>query len=116
MPTCSIETGVHHCDAITEAHRLLLIVGDQDRGDADVGQQTAHLVAQLHSQGGVEAGERLVEQHDAGLRREGAGQRHALLLAARQRAGHAVVLVLEADEAERLARPARSRAGPRAMP
>ena len=46
----------------------------------DAGQLLAQLLAQLV----VEVGERLVEQHEIGALHQGAGDRRALLLAARQ--------------------------------
>ena len=45
--------------------------------------QAADLEAHLLAQIGVEVRERLVEQQHRGLDDDGAGQRHALLLAAR---------------------------------
>ena len=74
--------GAHHGDAIADAHRLLRIVRDDDRGGARLAQQRQrlllHRLAQLH----VEAGERLVHEHHRRARDDGARQRHALLLAA----------------------------------
>ena len=72
----------HHHDAVGHGHRLGLVMGDVDGGDADAPLQVAdedpHLLAQL----GVEIGERLVEQQDLRLDHQRAGQRDALLLAA----------------------------------
>ena len=50
----------------------------------------ADLLAQRHADLGVERRERLVEQQHLRLRRERAGQRHALLLAAGELVGIAV--------------------------
>ena len=57
---------------------------DVDRRDLELVVQAADLEAHLLAQVGVEVGQRLVEQQHLGLDDDGAGQRHALLLAARQ--------------------------------
>ena len=75
---------VHHHDAVGQRHRLGLVVGHQDGrgadGALDLAQLDLHLLAQL----GVEIAERLVEQQDLRADDQRAGQRHALLLAARE--------------------------------
>jgi hypothetical protein len=81
---------VHHRDAVGQAHRLFLVVGDQDRGDAELPLQPLDLDLHVEPQVLVERPEGLVEQQDARLHRERAGERDALLLAARELAGHAV--------------------------
>ena len=53
---------VHHRDAVGGDHRLGLVVGDVDRGDAELVVQAPDLEAHLLAQIGVEVGERLVEQ------------------------------------------------------
>ena len=72
----------------------------------DLAQLDLHLLAQL----GVEIGERLVEQQDARLDDQRAGQRDALLLAARHAPRKAVGEGGEADQrqASRLTRASRS--------
>ncbi len=62
-----------------------------------------HSLARLDAQRGIEAGERLVEQHDPGMWSERAGERNAPLLAAGElmRRARGVALV-ESDELERL--------------
>ena len=54
---------------------------------------------------GVEGRQRLVQQEDLGLDRQGPGERHALLLAARQLPRVAVALVGQVDQLEQLADP-----------
>src|SRR6476646_10460388 len=49
---------------------------------------------------GVERGERLVEQQDLGVAREGAGERDALALAARETAGTSVLEVTDPEAVE----------------
>ena len=72
----------HQRDTVGHAHRLLGIVGDEHCGGARLVQDAERLVAHLLAQPLVEAGKRLVHQHDARPRRHRAGERHALLLAA----------------------------------
>ncbi len=70
-----------------------------------------HLLAQRVAQPGVERRERLVEQHDLGVGGQGAGERDALALAARQLVRVVAGPVGQADELEALLR--RARAGRR---
>ena len=70
-----------------ERQRLLLVVRDEQGAGRRGPQDRRHLLPQRHPQAGVERGERLVEQHDLGLVGQGAGQRDALALAARQLVG-----------------------------
>ena len=72
----------HHRDRLGDAHRLLLVVRDEQRRHARRAQDLRDLLAQAVAQRGVEVGERLVEQHEVGRRRERARERDALLLAA----------------------------------
>ena len=75
---------LHHGDAVAHRQRLLLVVRDVDEGDADLAldalQLDLHLLAELE----IERAERLVEQQHLGLVDQGAGQRDALPLAARE--------------------------------
>ena len=72
----------HHHDRVGDLHRLLLVVGDEHRGDVDLVVQAPQPGAQLLAHLRVERAERLVEQQHLRLDRERAGQRHALALAA----------------------------------
>ena len=73
---------VHHGDDVGDAQRLLLVVGDEDGGDALRREDLARLLAHLLAQARVEVGERLVEQDRARLGDQGPRQGDALLLAA----------------------------------
>ncbi len=74
-------TGVHHRHLVGQRQRLALVVGDEHTGST-ADRQCAHDRAPgLLAQAGVERGERLIEEHEAGSRRQGPRQRHALLLA-----------------------------------
>ncbi len=83
-----------------EAHVVL----DQQHGDAALGQFQQPL-ADLVLQGRVDAGRRLVEQHQARLGHQRAADLQKLLLAARQRGGGIVDQMIELQEARRLPRP-----------
>ncbi len=73
---------VEHGDAVAHRERLALVVGDVDEGDADPAldrlQLDLHLLAELQ----VERAQRLVQQQHARPVDQGAGERHALALAA----------------------------------
>ncbi len=93
---------VDHRDMVGERQRLGLVVGDIDEGDAGAALQALELDAHLLAQLGVEIGERLVEQQDLGLDHQAAGERDALLLAARQLVRIARREPGEVDERQRL--------------
>src|SRR5229473_3584824 len=97
---------VHDRDAVRCRHRLGLVVGDIDRGDAEFIVQTADLAAHFLAQIGVEVGERLVQQQDFRLHHQRAGQRHPLLLAAREFVRIARGEVVELHHIEDLSDPA----------
>ena len=88
-------------DDVGDAERLLLVVGDEDRGQLLLGEDLAHLFAHPRPQAGVEVGEGLVEEQRPRLGDQRPRQRHPLLLAA----GELVrVALAEAAEADRLQR------------
>ena len=74
----------HHRDAVGQRQRLALVMGDEDRGDAEPALDFLDLDLHRGAQILVERGERLVEQQHLGLDHQRARQRHALLLAAGQ--------------------------------
>ena len=73
---------VEHGQPVGDGHRLLLVVGDEDRGDSQPPLQPLQLEAGRRAQLRVEVRQRLVEQQHARLDRERARDRHALLLPA----------------------------------
>src|SRR5207253_7579485 len=95
----------HDGDAIGHGQRLALVVGDVDRGDADLTLQALeldlHVVAQLL----VEGAEGLVEKEDGGARDEGPGEGDPLLLAAGELARIPRAIRGQPDELERLDEP-----------
>src|SRR5690348_268233 len=75
---------VHHDDPVGHRHRFDLVVRDVDRRVPIFVVQAADLEAHLAAEVRVEVRQRLVEQQDAGIGRERARERDALLLAARK--------------------------------
>jgi hypothetical protein len=73
---------VHHDDTVGHRQGLCLIMGDVQRGDAEIALERPKLAAQLLAQGCVKIGERLVEKQNARFRHQSACQRDTLLLAA----------------------------------
>ena len=71
-------TVFQHRDAVTERHRLGLVVGDVDGGHAQPALQAQDLGAHLTAQLGVEVAQRLVEQERVGLTDDGAAHGDAL--------------------------------------
>ena len=93
---------LEHADLVADGEGFLLVVGDQDGAGAARLEDLAHLVAEAAAQLDVEVGEGLVEQQQARLRRQCAGQGHALLLAAGQFMGVALAQGAEIDQFEHL--------------
>ena len=96
---------------VGDGQRLLLVVGDVDRGQAGLFADAADFRAHLQAQLGVEIGQRFVQQQALRLDDQGAGQRDALLLAAGQLVGLGVRAVGQLDEFQR-AQGARADLGP----
>ncbi len=92
---------VEHRNTVGDRVRLLLIVGDVDRGDAELALQHFQLGAHLDPQLGVEVGERLVEQQHLGLDHDRPGERDALLLPTGKLRRPAIRVGREPDEFER---------------
>ena len=75
---------VHDHQAVGHCHGLGLVVRDHDRGDAAGALQDTNLARHFLAQRGVEIRQRLIEQQQARMDGQCAGQRDALLLAARK--------------------------------
>jgi hypothetical protein len=101
----------HHHDLVAHGQRLALVVGDIGHGQVEALLQAADFLAHLAAQARVQVAQRLVEQQHRGLQHQGPRQRHALLLAARELAGQALVV---ADQADVLQGLGRARGPPRA--
>jgi hypothetical protein len=93
---------VHDADAIGDRHRLLLVVGDDDKGEAELLLQLHQLELRLAAQLLVERRERLVEQQDAGALHQRARQRVALALAAGELVRLALAEAVELDQCRHL--------------
>jgi hypothetical protein len=77
----------HHGNAIGQRQRLLLIVGDEDEGDADGPLQGAQLNLHLLAQLLVQGAERFVQQQHLRPFDQRPGQGDTLALAAGKRCG-----------------------------
>ena len=84
-------------DPVGQRHGLDLVVGDVDRGLADLLVQPLDLGAHPVAELGVEVGERLVEQEQARVAHDGAADGDPLALAARQLARQALEQVADAE-------------------
>src|SRR5829696_9571447 len=97
--------GIHHDDPIGHRHRLLAIVRDVDRGEAEAILERLDLLAQLHAHLGVEVRQRLVEEEELRVDGERAPERHALALAAGEVRDLALLEAREVEELQHLADP-----------
>ncbi len=97
--------GVHQSDAVGDRHRLLLVVRDIERGDAERLLQLADLAAHADAQARIEVGKRLVEQQDLRADHQRAGDCHALQLAAGELMRPALAIACELHEPQRLLDP-----------
>src|SRR4051794_1954931 len=89
-------------DSVSEREGFLLVVSDEDRGEAELVVDLAQRAPKFAPDLGVERAERLVEQQDAGLARERSGEGNALALAARELARVALAEARQLDELEQL--------------
>ena len=94
----------HHDHRIAELGDEAHVVLDQQHGDA-AARQLEQPLADLVLQGRIDAGGRLVEQHEPWFGHQRAADFQKLLLAARQRGGGIVDQVIEPEEARRRPRP-----------
>ena len=88
-------------DAVRHHHRLLLIVRNHDRGNAEFPLQAHDLRLHLAAQVRIEAAKRLIQKQHGRAGDERAGEADALLLSAGQLARQAIV---EPDQAHHLER------------
>ncbi|MCY1301176.1 hypothetical protein D9M70_507700 [compost metagenome] len=84
-------------------------MGDHQGGDAELALQGAQFAAQMLAHTGIEGRHRLVEQQQRRARRQGAGQRHALLLAAGKLRRVLLRATGQADQFEHLSHPCADR-------
>ena len=96
---------VHDHDPVGERHGLDLVVGDVDHGGAQLLVQPRDLEPDGRAQGGVEVGERLVEQEHLGVAHDRPADRHPLPLAAGKLRRLALQEALQGQDARRLLGP-----------
>ena len=94
---------VHDRHLIGDFERLLLIVRDQDAGDADLLMEAPQPLPQFQADLGVQSAERLVEQQHLGLGGQRPRQGDALPLAARKLCGQSFPQFFEPDQVKQLA-------------
>jgi len=93
-------SALHHSHQIGHGESLAGIVRDQHRSGAHVAQHAYHVFAHAAAQIQVQRVEGFVQQYQGRIGRKRPGQRHALLLAARQLVGKALVQAGQARELE----------------
>ncbi len=84
-------------DAVAQRHGLGLVVGDVDRGDAQLPGEAGDLGAQVVAELGVEVGQGLVHQEGGGTAGDGPPHGDPLAFAAGELGGEAVEQVLDAQ-------------------
>lgn len=94
--------GFHDGDAVGDGHGIGAVVGDEEGGHPFGAEDGGDFVAHLHAEAGIEVGEGLIEEEDAGMRCEGAEEGNALLLAAGELVGVPVAEPFEVGHAEEL--------------
>ena len=92
----------HDRDAVAEREGLAAVVRHVERRHVERVEDALEILQQAVAEPAVERAERLVEEEDARLRRERAGQRDALLLSARERGDGAPLVSGEPDELQDL--------------
>ena len=95
----------HHRHAVAHRHRLDLVVGDVDRGDAEVLLERLDVGSHLHAELRVEVRQRLVHQEHLGIADDRTPHRHPLALAAGEHPRLAVEQLGEAERGRRLVDP-----------
>ncbi len=104
---------LHQRDPVGELHRLLLVVRDEDRRDAEPLMQAAHPAPHILAHERIERAEGLVEQEKPRLDRQRPGQCDALALAARDLLRVALLELRDLHERQKLAHAPRDLRGGR---
>ena len=87
-------------DFIGHFDGFVLVVGDEDAGNADAVDCILEPVAQFLADLGVDGGKRFIQEQDLGIRRQGPGKGHALALATGKLVGIALFHARQADEVD----------------
>ena len=95
---------VEHEDAVGDLHDHPHVVLDEQHRQLALAAQAAHQPRDLGALGGVHAGDRLVEQHQARLHGQAARELHALAVAVREELHLGAGVLGKPDELERLHR------------
>ena len=88
---------VHHRDARAQRHRLLLVVRHVHHRRAQAAVEKRELGARTRAEQRIEVRQRLVEQERARFADDGAAERHALALAARELGGPAIEQCVDSE-------------------
>ena len=92
----------HDGDVVGDGERLAVIVRDEQCGRVLGREDGPQIGRQPLAQASVEGRERLVEEQQPRSHREGARERHTLLLTAGQRCGRTLLVARQPDEVEQL--------------
>ena len=106
VSTCCSCPSAQHADPVAQRHRLDLVVGHVDGGDAEPLVQLVERRPHGHAQLGVQVGQRLVHQEGLRLADDGPAHRDPLPLAAGQRGRLALEVRLQAEHLGGLVDPA----------
>ena len=93
-------TVVHHANALAQAARFVDVVAHIEHGAVAQIEQVEHVLFERALEIRVERAHGLVEHKNARMRRHHAGQRHALLLTARESRGIAVGKIGQTENAQ----------------
>ena len=91
---------IHDDDIVGNHQRLALVVGDIDRGDAELTLDAAEFELHFFAQLAVERSQRLVEKQQVGLEHQRARNRDTLLLPAGQLVNAAAAVASEPHQRE----------------
>ena len=90
---------MHHADALAQAARFVDVVAHIEHGTVAHIEQVEHVLFERALEIRIERAHGLVEHKNARMRRHHAGQRHALLLTARESRGIAVGKIGQTENA-----------------
>src|SRR3954453_13853599 len=93
---------VEHGDPVAHRQRLVLVMSDEDKRDAELALQSFELDLHLLAQLSVECTERLIQKQHAWALHQRAGECNALSLTSGELSGSAVAVPLETNGAQRL--------------
>ena len=93
----------HHGHAVAHGQRFLLIVGDEDEGDAALALDALELQLHLAAELEIQRAQRLIQQQHIRLVNQRARNRHALLLAAGKAGNAALFKARQTDQRQHAA-------------